>query len=131
MYRTNNNVRRYSLLWCAFAVAFITLLTGWPAAAQMLKCEISEKHFCEPRKDCVAIPSNVWNKVDLSKNTYSRCDKKGCDDYQIVVSRSGVYLNIVLADRGGIIAKMAQDGSSFVEVATLGMGVYTSFGSCR
>ena len=131
MYPTDDNIGCYSLVRCAMVAACITLFTGSPAAAQMLKCEISEKHFCEPGKDCVSIPSSIWNKIDLSKSTYSRCDKNGCDDYQMRVSESGIYLNIVLPDRGGVIAKMTKDGPSFLEVATLGTSVYTSFGSCR
>ena len=70
------------------------------------------------------------NILDLSRQTYARCDAKGCDTYDAQYSRSGAYFVVDVPGRG-LIAKIATDMSAFLEVATAGTTALVSFGSCQ
>ena len=100
-----------------------------PVHAQEIKCQIRNKYVCESG-GCKSLPAKVWNIVDATKQTYAHCDSAGCDKYNAQISRSGEFVNIGVPDRG-VIAKMALDGSTFHEVASLMHVVYVSFGSCE
>ena len=105
-------------------------LVGRSVAAAELRCEISEKHLCQPSADCTRVPAKVWNLIDLENRTYARCDNSGCDTYDALVSTSGVVTRVEVPGRG-LTTTLTDGGSSFVEVATLVDTVYVSFGSCR
>jgi hypothetical protein len=68
--------------------------------------------------------------------TYFRCDKKGCDEYQAIVSVSGEYTTIVLpanallfrVDTGTALPKFRGD---FVDIATTGTTAVISTGKCE
>ena len=117
----------------AWPIRLVTtaLIAVWAAnaAAAPLRCNISEKHVCIAKKGCSSTKPTVWNLVDLAASKYSRCDRQGCDTYNADISRSGIFLNIVIPRRG-VLAKMVFDGSSFLEVMTATDVVYISFGSC-
>ena len=66
------------------------------------------------------------------RKSYSRCDQQGCESYDATVEEAGRYENWQLAEPQGIIFKRAlSEDKSFVEVATLGLQVYVSFGQCE
>ena len=112
------------------AFLFLTVFcTATSAHAQELRCEILQKYVCEAA-GCKSVPAKVWNLVDAAKRIYARCDSNGCDKYDAQFSVSGTFINIDVLGRG-LTAKVATDGSSFHEVATLTHVIYVSFGSCR
>ena len=111
-----------------FAVSMLVNVAT-PALAQELKCEIRQKYACEAA-DCKSIPASVWSLIDIGKATYTRCDTRGCDTYGARFSVSGDFINIDVPGRG-MVAKVSADHTSFLEVATMGLSVLTSFGLCR
>jgi len=66
----------------------------------------------------------------LRKQLYSRCDLKGCDDYPARFTPSGIFI-VIDVPRKGMVAKMAMNGSQFVEVVTTGINAIGGFGSCK
>ena len=99
------------------------------ADAQNLRCEIAAKHYCTADRGCSATSTPVFNRIDIGRGTYARCDANGCDEYDAVLSSSGKFTLIEVPGRD-ILAKMSRDGSMFLEVVTLATDVYVSFGSC-
>ena len=97
--------------------------------AQNFRCEITAKHYCTADRGCSATPTPVFNRIDVDRGTYSRCDASGCDEYDAVLRSSGVFTLIEVPGKD-ILAKMSRDGSMFLEVVTLATDVYVSFGSC-
>ena len=93
-------------------------------------CTASEKLQCLSGSGCQAVEPTIVVRLNPNLGTYSRCDAKGCDDYQAQYSSSGMFINIALPERG-LLAKMAVDGSYFTEVATLATAVLVTFGSCK
>ncbi len=112
----------------AFIALFAAMTTS--AVATKYRCDPNEKYFCDIGAGCRPVPTTVWNLIDTEKRTFSRCDQNECNHYEASFHTSGTFINIDVRGRS-LIAKMALDGSSFVEVATLMTQVYTSFGACR
>lgn len=100
------------------------------ATAETYRCDISEKHVCDQGSGCQSVPSTIWNTVDTTRRTFSRCDRNGCDTYAATFTTSGLFTVIDVTGRG-LIAKMAVDGSLFVEITTLGTQAFVSFGQCQ
>lgn len=111
------------------AVAVLLVLKAVPATAEQLICRVHLKQLCERDTECRRVEPNTWYPIDTVRGTVSRCDAGGCDTYQAAASPSGVFINLDVPGRG-MILKIASDGSSFVEVATLGLSVFVSFGAC-
>jgi hypothetical protein len=99
------------------------------AHAIALRCEIASKFTCEPT-GCRPQDSRVWNMIDFDTSRYSRCDALGCDHYEMLVARSGIFWNIEAPARS-LFAKVSDDGATFLEVAALQTFVQVSYGSCR
>ena len=112
-----------------FAILVSIVLLVSPAHGQTLRCDITEKNYCEKGQGCRPVDAKVWNIIELDRETFSRCGRSGCDEYPAHISRSGVFMIIDVPGRG-VFAKQSIDGSSFVEVVTLGTTVYLSFGAC-
>lgn len=111
------------------ALTCIALVITMPVRAAAVRCEISKKFACSS-SGCRDNVTTVWNLVDIKTNRFSRCDRKGCDHYPMTVTRSGLFINIDIPGRA-MFAKMAADGSEFVEVVSLGTDVLVSYGSCK
>ena len=115
------------------AILVASISTNWLptlAAAQVLRCDIASKHRCDANGGCQKVPAGVWNIVNFPKQTLARCDAKGCETYPAQFVTSGAFINIALP-ANGMLAKMASDGSTFLETATLMGTVLVSFGACR
>lgn len=97
--------------------------------AQPVRCDITAKFACSST-GCQPNRLGVFNRIDLDRRKFSRCDSRGCDDYDAVIQRSGEFILIDVPGRG-IFAKLSTDGSEFVEVTSLGTSILASFGSCR
>lgn len=108
------------------------LLLALPTAAdaQVLRCEISSKYRCDAGSGCQKTGMTIWNIVDLTRQTISRCDAKGCDTYQAQFAISGAFINIAVP-ANGMLAKLSSDGTMFLETATQMNAALVSFGSCR
>lgn len=115
---------------CKTTVALLAIfLFPNPASTQTVICAISTKYSCGAA-GCNQTQVTVQNILDLSRQTYARCDAKGCDTYDAQYSRSGAYFVVDVPGRG-LIAKIATDMSAFLEVATAGTTALVSFGSCQ
>ncbi|MGH6769977.1 MAG: hypothetical protein ACRECO_13255 [Xanthobacteraceae bacterium] len=108
----------------------ITAALAGPATAQgTLDCRVTQKLSCAAGEGCTPVAATTWNVVDLARQTYARCDKKGCDSYPASLTRSGVFTVIDVPGRG-MTAKIANSGG-FLEVATIGIVALVSHGTCR
>jgi hypothetical protein len=103
---------------------------GRTASAETWLCVISSKFSCTAEGGCQQNQIGMWNEIDLSGETFARCDRNGCDRYPMEVSRSGMYYVFDIPGRG-MLAKMLLDGSEYVEVVTLGTMSLVSFGTCK
>jgi hypothetical protein len=117
----------HSTLWGAAAVSLLCLLA--PSAKAELRCEINAKQVCNP-DGCRSVAPTVHNKLDGQHGLYSRCDANGCDDYPASITRSGAFANVEVPGRG-VIAKVSLADGAFLEVATLGLEAYVSYGACK
>jgi hypothetical protein len=107
----------------------VVLAVSSPALAQVVTCQISAKFGCAAT-GCAEGRLDIWNVIDMSGQTYSRCDSRGCDKFDAHFSRSGAFTIIDLPGRG-FTAKLAADMSAFIEVATIGTQALVSFGACK
>jgi hypothetical protein len=113
------------------------VLAASSTQAQEYKCEIEDKYLCEST-GCRPVPATAWNILNIQRETYARCDSKGCDIHDARFSPSGAFMNVQLPGRN-TIAKMATidvpmatlKKFSFHEVATQFHAVYVSYGTCR
>lgn len=99
-------------------------------AAGELTCTISEKVRCSQGQGCHPVEATIIVRLNPEQQTYSRCDAKGCDDFQAQFGVSGNFLNIALP-QNGMLAKVSGDLLSVMEVVTLGADVLVSYGSCK
>jgi hypothetical protein len=107
----------------------LLMLQALPAMAEQVMCRVHLKQLCERDTGCRRVEANTWYPIDTVRATVSRCDARGCDTYQAAASQSGAFINLDVPGRG-MLLKIASDGSNFVEVATLGLSVFVSFGVC-
>jgi hypothetical protein len=70
-------------------------------------------------------------RLDLAEKTYARCDSKGCDSYSITFSASGIFTTVSVRGSGSTFLKVLNDGSQYVEVASLHLAVHQNFGACK
>ena len=108
---------------------FVSVVLASEVVAAQLRCDIQSKVRCSST-GCTDSVLGLWNLIDLEGGRLSRCDQKGCDHYQMVVTRSGIYLNLEVPGRA-MLAKMTMDGSDYLEVATIGTTALISHGSCK
>ena len=113
----------------ALVVATVLVGLASPAFGAAIRCEITSKFACSP-SGCVENALGVWNLIDIDAARFSRCDRNGCDHYTMSQTTSGIFTNIEVLGHG-MLARMSQDGSQYVEVVTLGTDVLVSYGSCR
>ena len=102
---------------------------GLPDRAPQWRCDASTKFQCSVN-GCSEIRPTVWVNLDFPARRLERCDAKGCDRYEMVHSISGLYTTITLVGHPGTFLKAVNDGSQFVEVASILTRVFTSFGRC-
>jgi hypothetical protein len=100
-----------------------------PARAVTLRCDIATKQLCTA-EGCKNVPAETWNFIDLEKQTFSRCDKVGCDTYPANFSGPTEYLIVEVPGRG-VLAKLGRTNGDFMEVATLMTTAILSFGTCK
>jgi len=105
------------------------LFRGLPERALRWQCSPATKFQCT-KEGCEAMQPTVWVTLDFQTSSYSRCDRKGCDRYEMRESVSGIYTSVALVDRPGTLFKAVNDGSEFVEVITLGTTLMSSYGIC-
>ena len=113
----------------AALVALVVIGTVGTSHAAEIRCDIQSKVSCSS-SGCIDNQPGAWNLIDIDSGRISRCDKKGCDQYAMTVTRSGAYLNIEVPGRG-ILVKMLTDGSDYLEVVTLGTTALVSHGTCK
>lgn len=111
-------------------VAIVDLLTRGMA-------DRSSGWICQPDKTircsvegCEETTPSIMLVLDFSKKKYSRCDSEGCSDFMMNYSKGGVFTLVDLTGRG-VFLKASNDGSSFIDVATIGLGSIQNFGICN
>ena len=109
-----------------FVIVSATMINQSTAAD---RCDVKQKFLCN-QTGCQSTAPTIFSRIDTDQRTYSRCDQKGCDDYQAAISRSGDFMLIALPERG-LLAKVSLSNGGFLEVATLGLDAYVSYGQCR
>ena len=113
------------------ALSLLAVANSAVASAEPLSCTIFKKFHCDATSGCKRGPNARWNVVDPERQTFSRCEGNfGCEDRQAQMTRSGNFLNIEVPG-DGLVAKLSDDGSQFIEIVTLGSAVHVSFGSCQ
>jgi hypothetical protein len=123
-------IRQGNLMRRSIGLACLAAALATPAAGQgVFECRTMQKHSCVAGEGCKPVAATTWSVIDLARQTYARCDQKGCDSYPASFSRSGVF-TIVDVPRRGMIAKIADTGA-FLEVVTIGMIALASHGECR
>jgi hypothetical protein len=107
-------------------------LTSRPLAQRALRweCTPSVLHVCTS-EGCKRTPATVSVRLDLEKNTYARCDEAGCDSYPMTFSKSGIFTIVNLPNNGSTFLKVVNDGSEYLEVQSLILAVFQSFGTCK
>ncbi len=108
----------------------LAALAAMPTEAKVFECVISEKYVCDSGRGCGQVHNDIVVKLDLTRQTYSRCDPKRCDIFDVRFTEAGAYAVIDVPGRG-MLAKFSNDGSDFVEVATIESQAVISFGSCK
>ena len=99
------------------------------ANAFSLRCDMSTKWNCS-KSGCKTANPTIHNLINFSTAKYSRCDKKGCESYDMEVVRSGAFLNISLPKKS-MLAKLGGNNlEHFTEVVTIGTVVLVSHGQC-
>ena len=109
-------------------VVLALLAVSEPLAAETLTCKPSQKFYCSP-EGCKTAPAKVRAIIDTDKQTYSRCDRNGCDKYDATMSMGGIYLNISVPGKS-LVAKVEISSLAYYETVSGGLGVHTSFGRC-
>jgi hypothetical protein len=93
-------------------------------------CTPSVRYVCGP-DGCEQHPALVSVRLDLNESTYARCNSDGCETYPMNFAPSGIFTTFQLRGRGGTFLKVYNDGSEYVEVASLLLGIQQSFGVCE
>lgn len=99
-----------------------------PSYAEV-KCTINKKILCN-ESGCSPFTGKSYNLINSDKSTYSKCDEKGCDNYNAIYAKSGDFINITLPENS-LIAKLSISNGNFFEVATLAMDIFLSYGTCE
>ncbi len=103
---------------------------GLPGRAVRWRCDATSKFSCSA-EGCEAVRPTVWLNLDFVTRTYERCDTKGCDSYLMDHSPSGMFTQVRLIGHPGMFFKSVSDGSKFVEVVSLHLGVLNAYGRCK
>ncbi len=99
---------------------------GMPNRAERWDCDIQVQFVCSA-KGCEKVAPSIQLRIDFPSETYQRCDGQGCDAHSMFASVAGIYTTI---SQVGSFLKALNDGSEFVEVATLGTSTWNGFGMC-
>ncbi len=94
------------------------------------ECVPSVRYVCTS-EGCERNPGVVSVRLNLGENTYARCDSKGCDSYPMTASAGGIFTSVSLPGSGGTFLKVLNDGSEYVEAASLHLAVHQNFGTCK
>ncbi len=103
---------------------------GLTARAPAWRCDVSARFICSISGCERGTGWAVWLLLDFTASRYERCDAKGCDAYELQHWASGVYTTASPGAYRGHYLKVLNDGSEFVESASLGTTAVTSFGRC-
>jgi hypothetical protein len=104
--------------------------SGLFARATQWRCTVTIRFVCSPKGCERPAEWNGWILLDSARNTYERCDLKGCDSYLLQHRSAGIYTTAGADFERGMYLKALNDGSEFVESLSLGTAAYTNFGAC-
>ena len=110
-------------------IALLLLAAPIAAVGQTLQCTITDKVQCDPGGQCKSLMPTVQPSVDLDAKRYSRCDRGGCDTFDVQITRSGAF-TIIEAPGRSMFLKIGPGGKS-TEVVSLMNSVLVSNGICH
>jgi hypothetical protein len=119
--------RVQTMTLCAVASALLALVAR--ETGTNVRCDVDAKFSCGPR-GWEGVAPGTSARIGPERWVYSRCDARGCDDHDALISRSGDFVNVALPEHG-MLAKLSLSDGGFVEVATLGTAALVSYGRCR
>lgn len=100
-------------------------------------CFPEYKYFCT-QTGCESIEPTVFNLIyaeisisgliDMSE--ISRCDTQGCDTYGAEIETSGLQQEVRTISPHGMLFKRDMSNDNYIEVVTLGIDSYLTYGSC-
>lgn len=97
-------------------------------AWQKLNCTPKTRLDCTGT-NCTQSQPVVYLILDRQKKTFSRCDTKGCNEYNASFASSGVYTNMQASSPQGMMIKVLGT-REYIEIATVGLRSVFQHGSC-
>jgi len=104
------------------------ILFFFSQAVWAISCETQISNICS-EGTCKQLPNAGRSWIELEGSSLKRCDTRGCDEYEAFATRSGIFHNISIGNRGYILK--IDEHSNFIEVATAGLSAIIKSGSCR
>lgn len=102
----------------------------------MWGCYSQQSYSCSV-SGCSTGNATVVVFLDFRGTRYIRCTRKesgeivDCASEPATVGHGGIYTTVAPAGKLGSSIKVVNDGSEFVDTATLGTGAYINFGTCK
>ena len=104
-----------------------TLDKSRPFVSGSMDCKFASAHICND-VECRTGPNIIEVSWNPSTSEYRRCDKKGCDSYEPMVSLSDSY-TILSFPENGMMTKISDRGD-ITEIATLMNTAFVKHGQC-
>ncbi|MDO8581173.1 MAG: hypothetical protein Q7S13_06810 [Candidatus Omnitrophota bacterium] len=98
-------------------------------------CFPAKKLLCNS-SGCETVEPKIFNLITAdSANpalipSLSRCDSKGCDQYDARFEPSGLFVNVQPLNPNGMMFKASLSDLKYVEVVTIGLDTHISYGYC-
>ncbi len=92
-------------------------------------CKAKQLQVCNV-EGCRSQETETEARLDFLQKTYSRCDDNGCESYPMTYEQSGIF-TVAQPDSRSAFLKVINDGSEYMEVATVWLDTYVFFGSCK
>lgn len=92
------------------------------------KCSVTSKFVCTKNKCEKIQDADSYIQLDIKRKLYQRCDSKGCTNADVFIEKGGIYTHFLMHSPN--IFKVRNDGSEFVDVATIFETALVSYGNC-
>lgn len=99
--------------------------------AKAWRCSPKSVHNCEQSGCAIGEDTGVYLKVFPKRNSYERCDNKGCDVLRANFSISGSFMTLTTKGRPTFVRMTEIAGvTNYTEVVGLLMGHTIYYGNC-
>jgi hypothetical protein len=117
------------LAWIEEALKSQHLWKAMAERAPLWRCSYDSRYSCDA-SGCRAFEGDGWSLIDFPQETYSRCDSKGCDAYPMTWATAGIFTSGTFGPGAGAFFRTVNNGSSYIEVMTMGVSSVNNFGQC-